>query len=94
MIKRFGLVCGAILLAACQTVEPPPPSRNLVDLKACGADQYTDLIGQDATALERVLILGRVRVIRPTDIITQDFRPDRINFMIGGDERIDSIRCG
>ncbi len=60
----------------------------------CGAAKHADLIGQDATALERVLILGMVRVTRPGDIVTMDFRPERINFKIDADEKIAAITCG
>ena len=52
------------------------------------------LIGQDATALERVLIMGKVRVLRPGQAMTMDYWPDRINFMIDGDNRIERITCG
>jgi len=94
MIRNFGLVFGIVVLAACQPVETPTQARDLIDPATCGADQYMGLVGQDVTALEKVLILGKVRVIRPDDIVTMDFRPDRINFMIGPDERIREVRCG
>ena len=66
-----------------------PSSEN----DTCNASQYAHLIGQDATALERVLLLGQVRVIRPGDAVTADFRPERINFHIGSDNAIVSIGC-
>jgi hypothetical protein len=86
-------------LAACSTrpsftplapVDPVPVG--VAD--TCGAAPYGYLIGQDATALERVLILRQVRVIRPSDAVTEDFRPVRINFNIGADESIRTITCG
>jgi len=79
-----------IVLAACATTAPlPEPAED-----TCNAGAYDNLIGQQATALERVLLLGAVRVIRPNDAVTMDFRPERINFMIGADESITRIRCG
>lgn len=80
-----------VLLAACAA--PPvtlPPRQE----DTCGMTQNAGLIGQNVTALEKVLILRMVRVIRPGDMVTQDFRPERINFMIGADEEIQSINCG
>lgn len=59
----------------------------------CNASQYAALIGEDATALERVLLLGQVRVIRQNQAVTMDFRPERINFNVGSDNRIRSISC-
>lgn len=60
----------------------------------CDGERYGTLVGQDATALERVLILGQVRVIRPASVVSQDYRPERINFYIGGDNRVTRIACG
>jgi hypothetical protein len=59
----------------------------------CNGRQYAGLIGQDQTALERVLIMRPVRVIRPGDAVTEDFSPQRINFVIGADGRIADIGC-
>jgi hypothetical protein len=79
-----------ILLAGCTAAQAPLPPQTE---DTCGAAQFADLIGQNATALERTLILGPVRVIRPGDAVTMDLRPDRINFNIGPDETIQRIAC-
>ena len=67
----------------------PPPEQD-----SCGAGPYAYLVGQPATALERVLIMRQVRIIRPGQPVTMDFRPERINFGIGSDETIIRITCG
>ena len=86
------------LLAACSTRAPEPlAAANPIPTgvaNTCGAAPYGYLIGQNATALERVLILRQVRVTRPNTTITQDLRPAQINFNIGADERIRAITCG
>ena len=79
------------MLCACAATTPNLPA-NQDD--TCGATQHADLIGQDATALERVLILGMVRVTRPGDMVTMDFRAERINFKIDAAENIEAITCG
>lgn len=61
---------------------------------SCGARRYGSLLGKDVTALEKVLILGPVQVLRPGSIAAQDFLPDRINFIIGRDDTITNITCG
>ncbi|WP_342078042.1 I78 family peptidase inhibitor [Yoonia sp. SS1-5] len=82
-----------LMLAACApATEIPGSAPELPD--TCGAARFAELIGQDATALERVLIMRMVRVIRPGDAVTQDFRPERINFQIGPDEKVSDITCG
>ena len=60
----------------------------------CGAVRYHTLLNQDATNLERILILGQVRVIRPDTIVTQDYRPERMNFHVGASGKIIQIRYG
>ena len=85
-----------LLLAACATGQPATPVRPtlpVADADTCGARDYAALIGQDATALERVLIMRPVRVIRPSTAITMDFRQDRLNFQIDAANKIVSIGC-
>ncbi|MFN3662143.1 I78 family peptidase inhibitor [Yoonia sp.] len=80
-----------LLLAAC-AVPDAEPAPTMPD--TCGVARHINLIGQPATALERVLIMDMVRVIRPDDMVTMDFREERINFYISADEKISDIRCG
>ncbi len=86
-------IIGLLGLTACTVTEPIAPIPPTTE-DTCNARQYANLIGQDATALEKVLILGQVRVIRPGDLVTQDFRPERINFGIDTTNRISDISCG
>jgi len=88
-----------LALAACaapvvQTNEPVgnrlPQGMN----DTCGAVRYHTLLDQDATALERVLILGQVRVLRPDSIVTQDYQPERMNFHINTANKVARISCG
>ncbi len=81
-----------LLLAACATVETPSTAPSLPD--TCGATDYRYLVGQPDTALQRVLIMDEVRIIRPETMVTMDFRPDRINFRIDGAGRISDVTCG
>lgn len=98
-MKNVFAIAPFVFLAACEASLPKPdvpprgPALPVVTDDTCDANQYSSLIGQDATALERVLLLGEVRVIRPGQAVTMDFRPERINFVIGRDNRIESIRC-
>ena len=88
-----------LLLAACAPLAQPPgptppPASSPADPGRCGAAKRQRLLGAPVTALERELILGQVRVIRPDDLVTMDFREDRINFEIDASERIARIYCG
>lgn len=84
-------ILALMLIAGCTAEQAPLPPQ-IED--TCGAARFADLIGQDATALEKVLVLGPVRVIRPGDAVTKDFRPARINFMINESEAIRMVDCG
>jgi hypothetical protein len=103
-VMRVFLIISLVVLAACggpgapisSGAETGPVSGSFptgLD-NTCDGERYGTLVGQDATALERVLILGLVRVIRPGMVVTQDYRPERINFEIGADNRVARITCG
>jgi len=101
---RLTIIASLALLAACGVPAPPPGApepaisvNNPVPTgtdNSCGGRRYGGLIGQDATVLERTLILGPVRVVRPGSVVTQELLPDRINFIIGAENRITQITCG
>ena len=98
-MKNLSVIAVILLLTACDIAvgpnTPSPMGAGLPDAAddTCDANRYASLIGEDATALERVLLLGQVRVIRPNQAVTMDFRPERINFNISSDNRIRSISC-
>ena len=90
---RYAIII-LLLVPACTAVEPQTPATPAPADDTCNAAAYAGLVGQDATALERVLLMGKVRVIRPGQAVTMDFMPDRINFRVGEDGRIAAITCG
>lgn len=84
-------------LAACTAPVTPPAPGPAVPAAAedtCGASGRDALIGQPATALERVYILGPVRIIRPGDAVTMDYMESRINFELDQVDRITRVFCG
>ena len=86
-----------VLLAACAAAPPPvAPAPTLPDAASdtCGASPRAGLVGQPATALERVLIMQQLRILRPADPVTEDFSPARLNIFIDASERIARLTCG
>lgn len=87
-----------VALAACgggpAQVADVGPSVPAPGYDTCNATPHGGLVGADATALERVLILDQIRLIRPGDGVTRDMRPGRINFEIDAQNRIARIFCG
>jgi len=95
---RLGLVLLALAgLAGCARSQVPGPAAVLPVLTlplpdTCGAAPFAGLVGQPATALERVLILRPVRLIRGAEPVAA--LPGRIGFRVDGAGRIIGIVCG
>jgi len=94
---RLGAVAALLALAAC--APGPPDARALAPAIAampqtdtCGAAPHAGLVGQPATALQRVPILRPVRLIRGAEPVAT--LPERIGFRIDRAERIVGIACG
>jgi len=86
-----------LLLGACTATDSVQSADRVAPLAqddSCNAAAVAGLVGQDATALERVLLLGPMRMIRPGTVVTQDYSPARINFHIGADNVLRRITCG
>lgn len=97
MRRAAAALCLAV--AGCAAVPPPPAVPDLPPVPVgaadtCGAAPHAGLVGQPATALERVLIMRPLRLIRPGTPVTEDFSAARINFHIDGLDRIHAITCG
>lgn len=103
-MKRYLAALACVGLAACAgttapsdnggAAKPPAGSYPTGLDNTCDAERFGPLVGQDATALERILFLGQVRVNRPGTLTTQDYKPERINFQVDAAGRIESISCG
>ncbi|MEM6729379.1 MAG: I78 family peptidase inhibitor [Pseudomonadota bacterium] len=93
----LALFC-CLVLAACGPAsqlgaeEPPPIDPEL--LVPCRADAFQTLIGQTEEDLRATLILGPVRIIRPGDAVTMDFREERLNIALDGAGRVVRVYCG
>lgn len=88
---RALLLLPVCALAACVETEPPaapPPGAD-----GCHAAQFRGLIGQPRAVLDSMKLPAGTRVIGPSDAVTMDFRPDRLNFEIDGKAVIGKIAC-
>ena len=98
MILR--LATSALLLSAggCMTPvnddKPPQWGKG-----RCEADAAQSLVGQAATATlgaEALRLSGAtaLRWIQPGQAVTMDYRTDRLNIKLNGDNRVEAITCG
>ena len=60
---------------------------------ACGAEGYQSLVGSPLAAVTLPASLNS-RIIRPGDLVTQDYAEDRINFELDEQGTITRISCG
>lgn len=74
-------------LAAC-TMAPPDPSA-----PSCGADGYQSLVGSPLAAVSLPADLPQ-RVIRPGEIVTMEYRADRLTIEVNDNGTITGVRCG
>lgn len=58
----------------------------------CGAAQYRGLVGSNFAAVTLPADSG-IRIIQPDSVVTEDFRADRINIIVGADGAITSVEC-
>ncbi|MGZ8282048.1 MAG: I78 family peptidase inhibitor [Allosphingosinicella sp.] len=100
-------VAGGLLLMtmACAPTPPAGGSENGVPVEAvdeggqCSAEGLTDLVGRPATSEVGAEAMRRsgaraLRWIRPGDAVTMDFRLDRLNVRLDGQNRVESLDCG
>ncbi len=87
----------ALGLPACATTPAegaPEPGTD-----ACNAAAARALVGRPATAAllaeaRRLTGARRVRPIRPGDVVTMDYSPERLNIHIDADGKVDRFACG
>lgn len=81
-------------LAACTTMErPAPPTEGGV----CNADAAQPFVGQPASAAEQARAASgarTMRLIRPGQAVTMDYRPDRLNVELDASDSIVKLSCG
>ena len=74
-----------------------PTSRSAAS--GCDAASAQSLVGQSASSkvadqAQRISGAGMVRWLLPGQVITMEFRADRLNLVLDGQNRIQAIRCG
>jgi hypothetical protein len=85
-MRAMAMAGAAAVLAACQMA----PSG---DAGACQADRFAGLVGEPAVDLAARGLPQGTRVIWPGTAVTQDFRADRLNLLVGLDGRVEQVAC-
>lgn len=80
-------------LAACTTMERPAAP---VEGGACNADPAQPFVGKSASAAEQARTASgarTMRLIRPGQAVTMDYRPDRLNVELDASDNIAKLSC-
>lgn len=101
-MKTSMIVALVLLCAACTPPAAPPsaPSEPVVSAPggpdeataqdACGASGYAAMVGTNIAA---TTFPTGVRVVAPDTMVTEDFRPDRLNVLVDAQGVITGFRC-
>lgn len=103
--KMLTPLAAGLLLAGCGATsappahEPAPPPPTVETSGDCGAQRVQDRVGRDYTealgeAIRAESGAGAMRVMRPGDVFTMEYRGDRINVRLDEGGRITDIGCG
>ena len=89
----------ALAGASCSSRTPPPQSTPPPATQDCNAAPAQGLIGRPASpelgAEAQRLSGARVwRWLRPGQIVTMEFRADRLNLRLDAQDRVEGISCG
>lgn len=89
---RYAAAALLLGLAACDLALPEPPPGPAPT--ACGAPALQGLVGQDAAVLRGMTFAVQVRIIRPGDMVTEDYSEQRLNIEVDANEKISRVYCG
>ena len=96
-----GLAVLCLAMAACTpegepTSGPPPGAVTGAPdgTDACDAKEHARLIGKPLSDPSVPEASPVVRHIRPGDAVTEDYRVERLNIYVTGDDVIEKINCG
>jgi hypothetical protein len=102
-MKKFAILLVLLGVTACGgparetppdiTVPAQPTLPTGID-DGCKANKNANLIGMSSDQLESTLLLLPIRVIRPNAIVTQDYRPNRLNVHVDDAGTVTRLSCG
>lgn len=97
-MKRLAI--GPLLMTmACAAIPPEGEPGGPALAYRCQAEGLADLVGRPATAELGGEAMRRsgartLRWIRPGDMVTMDFREDRLNIHLDAQHRVERLACG
>ena len=68
--------------------------EELPDDRRCAVARYRTLIGRPIEEIDVAVLPRPLRVYRTGSRITMDYRPDRLNVVVGTDGSVVEVKCG
>lgn len=94
ILRPFPLLLAALpVLPACMPTAPAMPPA-MPPATCDEAALSAELTGRDAALIDPAAFPGPVRIIRPGDMVTMDYNPNRINVRLDAQDRVASVTCG
>lgn len=98
MTTRCMIVAACAALAACSSSNEPAKNASLVAcnvgvelMRPYAGQTYSDAVGDELKRRSRSSVL---RVVRPGDTMTKDFRADRLTLRLDEQGRMTGLNCG
>jgi peptidase inhibitor I78 family protein len=97
-MRRIALTAPA-LLAACSTAPAQPPVHGETSGHECQAAGLEGFAGQPGTSeigaeILRVSKAATIRWVQPGQMVTMEFRADRVTVHLAAGNKIDRVNCG
>lgn len=97
MIRHAAAFASLALLAACATVADDGSTDEVVDLsggRECPAARFQMLVGQLRGEIDASTLPVPYRIYGRGEAVTMDYRPERMNVVIGNNGRVERVACG
>lgn len=105
-MRAFLIAGAALALVACgqttttpaeEPAEAPPAAAPQTREEAtaqdtCGGSAYRSMVGSNLAAVT-LPADANIRVVQPDTVVTEDFRPDRINIIVDANGAITAVEC-
>lgn len=98
-MRRIVPLASAILLTSCSTAPAQPPARGATPGRECQSAGLERFAGQPATSevgaeILRVSKAAVLRWLQPGQIVTMEYRADRVTVALAAGNRIEHVNCG
>ncbi|GGH04346.1 MAG TPA: hypothetical protein DF715_08125 [Oceanicaulis sp.] len=97
MIRYAATFASLAMLAACATAVNDAADGGVVDrsgARECPAQQFQLLVGQLRSEIDASTLPVPYRIYGRDEAVTMDYRPERMNVIVGENGRVERVTCG